>query len=759
MDEKQSEKQVAGKIAKSKNSKMKALVRAGFFALFCVILLTGNYLWEESIDPYVSTYIDEVQYDGSRVNIPGNAYVVSEDGLAEDVLGYEGAGLQKSGFEEYIFTLNKGRIWGNFASLGSKVNIVIEGKVYLIPAYSNFDVSYDGDVVKIKNYHGNLYVGVLGEPIESGGYMGEYNDVFDNVLLIPEGVMIEIPMSRVSSKLGYLLFSKLAKEFSYDFIPEVMYEDDFVEDNIADGIKFRESLKEFYREDFENTYDDMKDFSSSFFDWLNENLVIFEAKKESEYLDRLNGYVYEALLANVASEALVAFDDFENSEEGFSDIFFSNWFKRLTAFDSSDPEFVVFDFLIDQANSNYDDLYLLALRLGAYHSSDAEDAFVSTYDSVENLFGFTSNDELNERFLAFYNQIFDTFLLNFSDLYQMKYFDMKDAVERELFALYSGGQLKEELKQSFVDRKIELLERLIQYFFEEDIEIEDARGLMSYLIESIDEYMPSKKSRAAVIKLFEQELEDVGDFWGYLNSVEYSKSSLYGASHRERYAVYLLEKEQVTGILDVQEDILGGAVVDKVTSDDVVDEVEVVFEEIDALDVIIEDITDTKKRFIKVAAILNGYAFDAEYDRDYGYVKNIYAYGELLSESNVKLDSLGDFLTKKLASVVEEAGIDESDDEETNAQKIAKTIIAKQVVEAGFGASMQDVDILDPVNAIYRLDDVVLSGNSDITVSFNFHANDATVTNVFVMKNGEGTTIMDIFPLEDLKNIVMDEDL
>jgi len=156
---------------------------------------------------------------------------------------------------------------------------------------------------------------------------------------------------------------------------------------------------------------------------------------------------------------------------------------------------------------------------------------------------------------------------------------------------------------------------------------------------------------------------------------------------------------------------------------------------------------------------LNGYAFDAEYDRDYGYVKNIYAYGELLSESNVKLDSLSGFLTKKLSSVVEDAGIDESDSEETNAQKIAKTMIAKQVVEAGFGASMQDVDILDPVNAIYRLDDVELSGGNDITVSFNFHANDATVTNVFVMKNGEGTTIMDILPLEDLKNIVMDEDL
>jgi len=283
--------------------------------------------------------------------------------------------------------------------------------------------------------------------------------------------------------------------------------------------------------------------------------------------------------------------------------------------------------------------------------------------------------------------------------------------------------------------------------------------VMSYLIESIDEYMPSKKSRAAVIKLFEQELDDVGDFWAYLNSVEYSKSSLYGATHGERYAVYSLEKEQVTGILDVQEDILGGESVSQVTIADVIDEVEAVFEEAGALDVFVEDITDTKKRFIKVAAILNSYAFDAEYDRDYGYVKNIYAYGELLSESNVKLDSLGAFLTKKLSSVVKEAGIDEDDDDETNAQKIAKTMIAKHVVEAGFSASMQDVDILDPVNAIYRLDDIGISGMNDLVVSFNFHANDATVTNVFLTKNGEGTTVTGIFSIDELKNIVMDEDL
>ena len=199
--------------------------------------------------------------------------------------------------------------------------------------------------------------------------------------------------------------------------------------------------------------------------------------------------------------------------------------------------------------------------------------------------------------------------------------------------------------------------QLRDFFFDEKVDIEDARKIMSYLIESIDYYMPVETSRAAVIDLFEEELDDIGNYWGYINSVEYSKSALYGSTHKERYEVYLAEREQITGILDVQKDILGANVAGSAKISDVTGEIGKAFKEIGATDVYVEEFDDAQKRFIKVAAVLDGYSFDAEYDRDYGYVKNIYAYGELLTESSVKLESLVAFLTKKLSDVVEEAEI------------------------------------------------------------------------------------------------------
>jgi len=428
----------------------------------------------------------------------------------------------------------------------------------------------------------------------------------------------------------------------------------------------------------------------------------------------------------------------------------------LVVFDPDDSEFDVLINLISKAEGDVDRLDLLALKVGSYESSSS---FVSAYKAIEKLFGFTSDDDLYKQVLSFYNQTFDVFFLNFADLYKQEYFDMKDGLEKELYNQYEGGWMKDEMNQSYVSVKISFLKKLRDFFFDEEIEIDDARKIMSYLIESIDHYMPVESKRAAVIDLFEDELDDIGNYWGYINSIEYSKSSLYGSTHKERYEVYLAERSQITGILDVQKDILGSNVVAGETVSDVLAEIENVFDSIGVVNIYVEEFTDTKKRFIKVAGVLEGYSFDAEYDRDYGYVKNLYAYGELLSEGNVKMDALGGFLTKKLSDVVEKADVIVGDDKETNAQKIAKSIIAKKLVEAGFASSMNDIEILDPVNAVYRMNDVSVDGISNTTVSFNYHANDESVENVFVIKNGEGTSITGMFPLGDLHDIVLDEHL
>jgi len=733
-------------LPKSRAEKLKTLVRAVFFAVFCGVLLAGNYFWEQATEDYQASYVDSVRYDGNKVYLPWNGYIGGDTAVPA---------LEVEDDESYVFSLGEGRVWGNFEALGSKVNLQVGGRVVIIPSFSDVDVSYDGKSVSISTYKGNTYVGFLSDELTQFKYMNEYDEMFANVLLIPEGMKAEISLDKVGDRLAPLLASKLAKEFSYDYISDESYEDDFVKENLKNGIKFIEALKEFYRDDFEKIYSSSSGGVSSVFDWLSDNFTVFEGKKEEYVLDELNNYIYKALLTDNASEREAVKALFKESGVDLSEKFFSEWFKKLVIFDSSDPEFDGFKFLIDQANGKVDRLTLLSLELGAY--SDIRSAFESTYGAVEGLFGFTNDSVLYKKVLSFYNQIFDIFFMRHAELYQEKYFDMKDRLEKELFAQFKKGWMNKEMRQSFVNSKIGFLKTLRDFFFDEKVEILDARKIMSYLIESINYYMPVETSKTAVIDLFEERLDDIGNYWGYINSVEYSKSALYGSTHKERYEVYLAEREQITGILDVQKDILGTNVVGTSSVGDIVSEIEVAFKDVGVVDIYVEELDNPQKRFVKVAAVLDGYSFDAEYDRDYKYVKNIYAYGELLTESNVKLSSLGGFLAKKLSSVVEEVGAQVGGGKETNAQKIAKTIIAKDIIQAGFAASMNDIDILDPVNAVYRLNDVGVEGSGNIKVSFNYNANGGDVENVFVLKNGEGTTITGIFPLVELKDIVLEE--
>lgn len=743
-------------IEKSKAKKLKTLVRSVFFALFCGIILTVNYLWERSSVSYTASYLNEVSFSENMAYFPWNGYAnMSEQGILS-VDTVEG--------DEYVFTLDEGRVWLGALKSGLKINVRVADKIVIIPSFSDTDVLYDGESVRVSTYRGNTYVGFLADGFSQFKFMGEYDGMFSNVLLIPQGATANVVLGKTGDRLSPLLPSKLAKEFSYRNLSISNYEDDFVKTNLKNGKKFIEALKEFYREDFKKMHKSGTEYSS-LYDTLSDKFVVFEQKKVSKELDNANKFIYSALSAGNISEREDALSGFTSLDVDFSEKFFADWFKRLIVFDRSDSEFAVFEFLMKESKPVFGKTDLAALSLGSYNNVfysgvSVGQAFSSVYLAVESLFGFTSEDVLQKRVLNFYNQIFDSFFLNFAELYKEEYMMMKDRLEKELFSLYEKGWMKEEMKQSFVNSKIKFLKRSRDFFFDEKIEIVDAKKAMSYLIESIDYYMPVETSRAAVVKLFEDQLNDIGNYWGYINSVEYSRSSLYGSTHKERYVVYLAERDQLTGILDVQKDVLGENVASSYEKTDVVAEVQSELFAIGASDIYVDSFDDEKKRFIKFAAVLDGYSFNAEYDRDYKSVRNLYAYGELLSLDNVKLDSLKGFLSKKLSAVVEEIQVSSSsspESQDTNAQKIAKTIVAKEIIKAGFSATIDDVDILDPVNAVYRFNGISITGKPEIKISFNYYANTSTVENVFVVKNRESRVLTGTFPFEDLKDIVLEE--
>ncbi|MBT3864756.1 hypothetical protein HOE67_01715 [Candidatus Peregrinibacteria bacterium] len=742
----------------------KTVVRSIFFALVGIAILVASFFWEQNTENMLVAVSGEVEFVEDTLFIPDNAYIVAEEGEIAELLTLE----EKDG--AYLISMeNEGRIWGNFGNSFSLVNISVEGKLVVVPTFSYFDLEYKGGVVTLNSYMGNTYVGFLVGGFDQFEYMNEYSKSFGNIQLVPSGARVKIPLSRVDERISKLLPFKLIKEVGYSFISSKSYEDDFVRENLKKSFKFSEDLKEVKREDF---YDSAPaGVSSALSDLLRENLIMFESKEEEFYMTKLDKHLYEAVSSydsDVVKASLKAFSaDYDKIpsdlvENGFGKQFVLRWLSDLVVFESVDSEYKVFESVLDNAVDLFELPYLLSVRLsrynvGLYEEEDVDDIYRAYYKGIEKLFGYTDDVVQYKRFLSFYNQVLDMLLLQHSDIYTKEAFTMKRALENELYSLYYGGELKEEAKQSFVRRKIDFLKKLKRFFFEEEVGLSEARSVISILVEDLDDYMPTRTSENAVIGLFERELTDIGNFWGYINDIEYSKSSLYGSSHKERYAVYLEEKDQVLSILDVQRDVLGD-VVQSMSPSEVALDIRAKLEGVGAKNVRVEMPASVTQRYIRVAAVLGGHVFDAEYDRDYGTVKNVYAYGSLLSGASVKLTALEEFLFGSLVDVVEDTNIsiDEEASMETNAQKIAKSIIAKKLVEAGFGVDMEDVEVIDPVNAVYRVNDVLVEEEGEaVTISFDYLANEASVENLFILKEGEGVNISGEFPLDDLRRLVL----
>lgn len=742
----------------------KRLVKIGFFVFLSIAILGfGVYADQTSKTDNVSL-VSDLQFDGKTLNIPGNAYIVSESDNVDKFLNV------KPVEDSYFANMSEGRIFANFNSSFSRFNIEIGGKIVIIPSFSDFDLSYGKDMVTVNSFIGNTYVGFLPNGVEEEQYMNEYSSEFANVLLVPAGMRAVISLKKIDSRVENLLFFKLVKEFGYSSIPDRLYDEDpFVKENLTRSLKFEEDLKTLKRDQFVD--ESPTDVSSALTDFLRKNLTVFQEKEDQYYLNKISKDIYRASSAFSDADLKNYLTDFSSVYDSipkrvFDGVSYKNfiirWLSNLVVFDGFDREYQVLSAITDVASGLFDKNFLLAVKLSRfntylYQGKNIERIYEAFYAGVEKLFKFTDDARVYKSFLENYNQIFDNMLLLNPGLYKIDYFKMKSSVEKELYGLYYGGQLKEELKQSFVRRKIDFLKRLKKYFFEEKVDLKDATGIMSQLVQDVEGYMPARTSQAAVIELFERELSDIGNFWGYINDVEYSKSTLYGETHKERYEVYLKEKDQVLSILDVQRDILGSDIVPDVTTHDIMESVKAALEKIPATDIKVESVTNIKQRFIKISASVDGYIFDAEYDRDYGTLRNIYAYGELVTDGIVKISGVKDLLKKNIGTEI--VGVDTSTIAgETNAQKIAKSIIAKKLSEKELEVSIPQIEIIDSVQASYRINKLSIGSkgsDKEIVISFDYYANTETVKNLFVMNGGVGINVSGEFPVDSLKDIVL----
>ncbi len=757
--------QVKAKIAHKsigKGSVAAKAVNTLIFALIAAAVIAGNYFLEAK---YVSGEILEaatiVELDYENQNILPKNRILRFDPEWKDT----SMEISDLGDEEYLLYLDSGHIWGDFSISNSKTNILIENRIIVIPVFATFDLSFDGERMIMDVYNGNVYLAFWhedkGDLKKSPVIFQKYFDDGINNLLVPRGNHVDVPLKKIDEDIEPLLFSKLAKEFKYSAIPAKSKESDWVVENMKKDTKYIESVKQEIVSDVLSRGIQVREgMISKFLFWAEENLTFVPAKKDQMLIDHIQAYLDDALYyvgqgdESKAQESLSKFSSFGVDVP-------SSYEDTIAVFGPGDNQSLVSEFILNRAFSTSDALgsYMLMdkLWLDVYGGIDESTALAELslddyYKHFDQILGDISTKDQYRMYLTFQNQLFDNLLLRNSIFYADGYFAMKNAIEQELLEQYEG-QLRDELQQTFISYKIDFMKRMRKHFFNEEIEVPAAKEIFSRLFEEVDALMPADTSSVAVIELFQNQLSDIDDLWGYLSSPEYHTGS-YGLTHEERYESYLTERDTIYSLVNLQEEVLGETVE---VEDDVlgaIKEVEdLLSENEDISDLEVGEIKQVDQRYVDVKAVLGGYPFEGQYDRDTDTFIEVYVYEELISDSSVKLDGLLAVLQAKFADLAEDLEILEDEDkltEETSAQRFARVYIAKKVTEFGFEAELEDVSVVDELNAVYRLENIVLKDVENIEVTFDILMNGELATNVLLMIDGKPTVLDGKYSLEEL---------
>lgn len=675
---------------------------------------------------------------------------------------------------EDIFQFKSGHLWADLRLESRSVDIVAD-RVVLMPENAQFDAVFDDGKLELAVYSGDVYLGFLPPGVAIKEQVDPYSGVFMNRLLVTQGNKVTITMSKVTEEIRPLLYSKLIKEVKYTQISAEQRQQPWVLKNLALDLQDRENRKqEFISNAIFRGASAGEGFLPTILQWTQINLTFIPEKRQKIQLRRLFAYLDDAIFyvnsgdTEKVKQYLNDFDvyiadvEFSSGEDGGFHYYFKEYVDGLNIFEPGDSHYVVGKFLLNSqflAKDNqgevvaslWQDVYEAVGRDGdlAKETLDSYYNYLDKYLAVLQM----GNDSYYKTFTAYQNQLFDNLLLKYPVFYQDQYFAIKNALEKRYLDLFKGRD-RDEMSQDFIDVKIDFLKRLRKFFLEGEVKIEDAKKIFSRLIAEIDALMPKNKDEVAVIALFEAQLKDISDFWGYLSSPQY-QAKTYGATEEERYKNYLSEKDKIWNFIAVREDVLGEKVTKTLTKAEVAQEVKkqlMTFKEVSSAEV--GEIEDSEERYVPVNIVIGGYPVEAIYDRVNGLLKEVVVYDEEISKGSVKVEALLAVLQDKFADLSDEELADKDPEAvsiESTAQRYARVYIAKVLTDEGFMADMENVVLVDEDKAIYRVQEVTLLSNESMVVTFDLDMRGEIVTNLFVVNQGEPQLIDGKFTLDELK--------
>lgn len=708
-----------------------------------------------AITIFMVTFLFELAFGGNEADgklLPvqeGKEVVFADNSVLRLIEDY--SEKNEVNYNNGVLTLSPGEYFGNFSYSEMKTNIYLDD-IVLIPERAVFDLKYNGNQLDLMVFEGNVYAGFLDSDFGDGKILDKFSPTFLNRLLIPKDTSVSINLNNLKQYLDVLLYTKLAKEFKYSPIPAEVYEDTTIKENLKRVNDFNSDVKNerasrilAYGGTFQNSLLDRVVFQ------LANNLTLIPEKKLLEFKKFIKDHLDSALFYYTSGDDDAAADYLASLDlvlDGDTRKILKSYFEETSFFIPGDKEYPVFLYLLDKVFEDpelkisaveylFEDVYL-AMGKSELLSYQAINRY---FEYLIRSFSELKDDENFLLYVTYNNQLFDTLMLRRAVFYQDGFFAMKSRIEAELLSLYVDGQVRQELIQSFISTKIDFLKRLRRFYFDGYLDTAQARQIFARIIKEVDALMPNdSEMKLAVNQLFESQLNDVGDFWGYLNSLEYH-SSIYGSTDEERYKFYLKEKKEIWSFVNVQSDVLGKKSKFVPSKNDVKKEIFEFFSQFDDyVDILVEDVPDVSARFLSIEGVVGGYPFKAEFDRDYGALKNIYVYDKLIAEEKVKAENVLKLIQAEFADIKTEE-LNNGFNQETNAEIVAKKYVLSLVVAAGFEVDFAQISVVDKENVIYRVNNAKMAENN-LEVSFDYYASGEIVKNVFITDGGDEPVVL-----------------
>ncbi len=731
-----------------------------FVYLMLAILLVGAVYYVESTYNFLDDDIVSVEFDITDDSVfldKGSIKFLDSSFLIVDETA-----------DSFVFTPEEGRLWANLKVSPTNLNVVFDNMI-VIPDRAVFDLLYEDNKVTLSVYDGDVYVAFLPEDLDFDFYVGQYSEAFMNVLLVPRDTSVNISLSKINKNFRDLLPSKLVKVMnSYSAISSSMRDDEWVKQNLSNDIRYVESIKQRLNSEF--TKASVNGFSM--FDALvykTGDLFTFVPDKNMERDYKvLFSYLDEALAYSVKSDtqavnkSLAEFDKFLSdlgyeNDEIFKKIL-SEYISKLMIFDRGDSQYIIYRHFLDL---NTDLGFVLDdYWHSIYSSMNVSDAFARDdlrffYKHFEQNFDLISGYYDFEQYIMFQNQLFDSLFLRSSIYYLDEFFEMKGNIEQHLLSVYVDGQNRQELIQSFVDRKIDFLKRAWVLLKNDDISLVEAQNIYDRLLDEVSLLLENVESDTAVMEWFRKQLKSIENFWGYLGDAEYNSSSYYGLTHGERFEIYLKERNILPNLTDRVLGDIGGL---DISLDDLEIEIKSILSDFGLKAISIRNLEDTEQRYVEFKANIAGYDFTAEYDRyNESLLRKVMVNDELLSDRPVTFSNLLLLIEIKYADLAkDDVEIDIAYEVETNAERVARNFVHEMIQSQGFVIELDQLKKIEgKKDSLYRVTEVHLEEYPDVIVTFDYIYNEEQgVVNLYFVIEGKPVVLDGPYTLEALVDLV-----